>query len=229
MDEEAVTPEMIRRALRKATLEIAVTPVLLGSAFKNKGVQPLLDAVVDYLPSPLDIPPIHGRTRAPSTSSHGGRPDEPFASLSFKVMSDPYGEAHVHPRVLGDDQDRRPCSTRAPGAPSGSAGSCRCTRTIARSATRSRGEIAAIVGLKNTTTGDTLAVETALIQLVAMVFQPDLRRDRAEDEGRPGQARDGAAAAHRGGPDVPGPHRRGDRADADLGDGRAPPRSSWTG
>src|ERR687895_378345 len=60
LDESAVTPEMIRRALRKATLVIAVTPVLLGSAFKNKGVQPLLDAVVDYLPSPLDVQPVHG-------------------------------------------------------------------------------------------------------------------------------------------------------------------------
>jgi elongation factor G len=58
-DEEKVTPDMLRRALRKATLDISVTPVLLGSAFKNKGVQPLLDAVIDYLPSPLDVPPIH--------------------------------------------------------------------------------------------------------------------------------------------------------------------------
>jgi elongation factor G len=59
-DEAAVTPDMLRRALRAATLDITVTPILLGSAFKNKGVQPLLDAVIDYLPSPLDVPPIHG-------------------------------------------------------------------------------------------------------------------------------------------------------------------------
>src|SRR4029450_13009719 len=59
-DESAVTPDMLKRALRKATLDITVTPVLLGSAFKNKGVQPLLDAVIDYLPSPLDVPPVHG-------------------------------------------------------------------------------------------------------------------------------------------------------------------------
>src|SRR5213083_144290 len=60
LDEESVTPDMLKRALRKATLDITVTPVLAGSAFKNKGVQPLLDAVVDYLPSPLDVPPVHG-------------------------------------------------------------------------------------------------------------------------------------------------------------------------
>ena len=73
LDESAVTPEMIRRALRKATLEIAVTPVFLGSAFKNKGVQPLLDGVLDYLPSPLDVPPSTGATRVPTTSFHGAR------------------------------------------------------------------------------------------------------------------------------------------------------------
>ena len=60
LDEDSVTPEMLKRALRAATLDITVTPVLAGSAFKNKGVQPLLDAVVDYLPSPLDVPPMHG-------------------------------------------------------------------------------------------------------------------------------------------------------------------------
>ncbi len=60
LDEDAVTPEMLKRALRAATLDITVTPVLAGSAFKNKGIQPLLDAVIDFLPSPLDVPPIHG-------------------------------------------------------------------------------------------------------------------------------------------------------------------------
>ncbi len=74
-DESAVTPDMIRRALRKATLEIAVTPVLLGSAFKNKGVQPLLDAVIDYLPSPLDVPPDpRARPAHGARSSRAGRP-----------------------------------------------------------------------------------------------------------------------------------------------------------
>src|SRR5438045_9266437 len=60
MDEESVAPDMIRRALRKGTLGNKITPVLCGSAFKNKGVQPLLDGVIDYLPSPLDVPPVHG-------------------------------------------------------------------------------------------------------------------------------------------------------------------------
>src|SRR5205823_13608643 len=90
-NEEAVTPEMIKRALRAATLEIAVTPVLLGSAFKNRGVQPLLDAIVDYLPSPVDVPPVHGLDpRTEHELSRRPALDEPFAALAFKVMSDPF-------------------------------------------------------------------------------------------------------------------------------------------
>src|SRR5436190_1152570 len=90
-NEDAVTSEMLKRALRKATLDISVTPVLLGSAFKNKGVQPLLDAVIDYLPSPLDVPPIHGTDpRTENELSRRPSLDEPFSALAFKVMSDPY-------------------------------------------------------------------------------------------------------------------------------------------
>src|SRR5512135_1739833 len=90
-DEGSVTPDMIRRAVRAATLADEITPVLLGSAFKNKGVQPLLDAVVDYLPSPLDVPPMVGLD--PKTGAEVERTasqDEPFSALAFKVMSDPY-------------------------------------------------------------------------------------------------------------------------------------------
>src|SRR6476620_4982373 len=91
LDEDAVTPEMLRRALRAATLDITVTPILLGSAFKNKGVQPLLDAVVEYLPSPLDVPPVHGTDpRTENELSRRPALDEPFSALAFKVMSDPY-------------------------------------------------------------------------------------------------------------------------------------------
>src|SRR5216110_2902990 len=90
-DESSVTPEMIRRALRAGTIADEITPTLLGSAFKNKGVQPLLDAVIDYLPSPLDVPPMVGLD--PKTGEEVERlpsPDQPFSALAFKVMSDPY-------------------------------------------------------------------------------------------------------------------------------------------
>ena len=172
-DEEAVTPEMIRRALRKATLEIAVTPVLLGSAFKNKGVQPLLDSVVDYLPSPLDIPPIHGLDpRTEHELSRRPAPDEPFAALSFKVMSDPYVGKLTYIRVYSGTMKAgdRVLNTRTGRTE-------RIGRILQMHANHreerdeiAAGEIAAIVGLKNTTTGDTLAVETAPIQLGAMFF-----------------------------------------------------------
>ena len=82
---------MIRRAVRAGTLSDEITPVLLGSAFKNKGVQPLLDAVIDYLPSPLDVPPVHGID--PKTEAEAERQaseEAPFSALAFKVMSDPY-------------------------------------------------------------------------------------------------------------------------------------------
>src|ERR1700744_4469401 len=87
-DENSVTPDQIKRALRAATLSDEITPVLLGSAFKNKGVQPLLDAVIDYLPSPLDVPAVHGLD--PKTEAEAERtpsPDAPFSALAFKVMS----------------------------------------------------------------------------------------------------------------------------------------------
>ena len=91
MDESSVTPEMIRRAVRAATLAATITPVLCGSAFKNKGVQPLLDAVIDHLPSPLDVPPVHGiDPRTEHELSRRATEEDPFAALAFKVMSDPY-------------------------------------------------------------------------------------------------------------------------------------------
>lgn len=172
-DEDSVTPEMIRRALRRATLDAEVTPVLLGSAFKNKGIQPLLDAVVDYLPSPLDVPPVHGLDpRTEHELSRRPALDEPFAALAFKVMSDPYvgrltyirvysGQAGAGDKVLNTATGRTE----------------RISRILQMHANHREereeigaGEIAALVGLKNTSTGETLAVETAPIKLESMDF-----------------------------------------------------------
>jgi elongation factor G len=174
-DESAVTPEMLRRALRAATLDITVTPVLLGSAFKNKGVQPLLDAVVDYLPSPLDVPPIHGLD--PRTEHElCRRPalDEPFSALAFKVMSDPYVGKLTYFRVYSG---RVKAGDRVVNTTNGKTE--RISRILQMHANHREerqeigaGEIAAAVGLKQTTTGDTLAVDTAPIRLESMEF-PD--------------------------------------------------------
>jgi elongation factor G len=175
LDEESVTPELIRRALRKGTLANTITPVLCGSAFKNKGVQPLLDAVIDYLPSPIDVPPVHGvDPRTENELSRHASPDEPFSALAFKVMSDPYvgkltyfrvysGQVKAGDRVLNTNTGRTE----------------RIGRILQMHANHREeraeivaGEIAAGVGLKNTTTGDTLATDTAPIKLESMSF-PD--------------------------------------------------------
>jgi elongation factor G len=172
-DEDAITPEMLRRALRRSTLDIAVTPVLCGSAFKNKGVQPLLDAVVDYLPSPLDVPPVHGvDPRTENELSRRPANDEPFAALAFKVMSDPYVGKLTYVRVYSG---RVRAGERVLNTTTGKTE--RLSRVLRMHANHREeveelgpGEIAAVVGLKQTTTGDTLAVDTAPIRLESMVF-----------------------------------------------------------
>jgi elongation factor G len=174
-DEEAVTPDMIRRALRKATLVIAVTPVFCGSAFKNKGVQPLLDAVIDYLPSPLDVPPVHGvDPRTGHELSRRPSEDEPFSALAFKVMSDPYVGKLTYFRVYSG---KVKAGERVLNVTTGKTE--RVGRLLQMHANHREerdeigaGEIVAAVGLKATTTGDTLALDTAPIRLESMEF-PD--------------------------------------------------------
>jgi elongation factor G len=173
-DESSVTPEMIKRAVRAGTLADEITPVLLGSAFKNKGVQPLLDAVIDYLPSPLDVPPVHGidpkteqeELRAPS-------PDDPFSALAFKVMSDPYVGKLTYFRVYSG---RLKAGDRVLNTSTGRTE--RVGRILQMHANHREdreeigaGEIAAAVGLKQTTTGDTLAAESAPIVLESITFR----------------------------------------------------------
>jgi elongation factor G len=170
LDEASVTPEMIRRALRKATLAIAVTPVLLGSAFKNKGVQPLLDAVVEYLPSPLDVPPVHGvDPRTEHELSRRPEEDEPFSALAFKVMSDPYVGKLTYFRVYSGKVG---AGDRVLNVTTGKTERIGRLLQMHANHREERDEIVAAVGLKATTTGDTLSTETAPIRLESMTF-PD--------------------------------------------------------
>jgi elongation factor G len=174
-DESAVTPDQIKRALRAGTLSDEITPVLLGSAFKNKGVQPLLDAVIDYLPSPLDVPPVHGLD--PKTQSDSEREaslEAPFSALAFKVMSDPYVGKLTYFRVYSG---KLKAGDRVLNTTTGRTE--RVARILQMHANHREereqigaGEIAAGVGLKQTTTGDTLASENAPIVLESMTF-PD--------------------------------------------------------
>jgi elongation factor G len=174
-DESSVAPEMLRRALRAATLDITVTPVLLGSAFKNKGVQPLLDAVIEFLPSPLDVPPVHGLDpRTEHELSRRPALDEPFSALAFKVMSDPYVGKLTYIRVYSGQVksgDRVMNTTSQKTERIGRILQMHANHREER-ADIGAGEIAAIVGLKQTTTGETLATDTAPIILESMTF-PD--------------------------------------------------------
>ncbi len=175
MDEEQVAPESIRRALRAGTLANAITPVLCGSAFKNKGVQPLLDAVVDYLPSPLDVPPVQGLDpKSEQELTREATLEAPFSALVFKVMSDPFVGKLTYFRVYSG---RVKAGDRVINTTNGKTE--RIGRILQMHANHREerdeiwaGEIAAAVGLKASTTGDTLAVESAPIILESMTF-PD--------------------------------------------------------
>ena len=172
-DEALVTPEMIKRALRAGTLADALTPVLLGSAFKNKGVQPLLDGVIDYLPSPLDVPAIQGLDpKTDAALTRNADPAAPFAALAFKVMTDPFVGKLTYFRVYSGTLKS---GDRVLNTTTGKME--RISRILQMHANHreerdeiTAGEIAAGVGLKATTTGDTLAIESAPIVLERMTF-----------------------------------------------------------
>ena len=175
LDESAVTPEMIRRALRVATLQASITPVLCGSAFKNKGVQPLLDAVIAYLPSPVDVPPVEGQD--PDTGETATREPYatgPFAALAFKVMSDPYVGRLTYFRVYSGAVSAGDRILNVSNGRPERIGRLLMMHANHREEVQSvaAGDIVAAVGLKQSSTGDTLAVASDPIQLEAMTF-PD--------------------------------------------------------
>jgi elongation factor G len=172
-DESLVTPEMIKRALRAGTLADALTPVVLGSAFKNKGVQPLLDAVIEYLPSPLDVPSVQGvDPKTEDELTRDADPNAPFSALAFKVMSDPFVGKLTYFRVYSGTLkagDRVLNTTNGKTERVGRILQMHANHREEREEIGA-GEIAAGVGLKQTTTGDTLAVESAPIVLERMTF-----------------------------------------------------------
>ncbi|HUZ20161.1 MAG TPA: elongation factor G [Acidimicrobiales bacterium] len=171
--EQEITAEDLRRAIRTGTITGHTVPVLCGSAFKNKGVQPLLDAVVDYLPSPLDVPPTVGHSvRGDAEMVREPRDDEPFAALAFKIMSDPFvgkltymrvysGTLEKGTTVLNSSKDKRE----------------RIGRILQMHANHREdkdvvytGDIVAVVGLKTTTTGDTLCDAASPVVLESLTF-----------------------------------------------------------
>jgi elongation factor G len=171
---EEVTNAELKAALRRATVANQVQPVICGSAFKNKGVQPLLDAVVDYLPSPLDIPPIEGMSVAGGEAKvmRSSSDEEPFAGLVFKIMTDPFVGQLVFFRVYSGHIDS---GTTVLNAKKGT--NERIGRLLKMHANKREeinevwaGDIAAAVGLKNVTTGDTICDPKNPVVLEAMSF-----------------------------------------------------------
>jgi elongation factor G len=173
-DEEISVPE-IKAALRKACIDTTVTPVVCGASFKNKGVQPLLDAILDYLPSPLDIAAIKGHDI--KTGEEIERPADskaPFAALAFKVMTDPYVGKLTYFRVYSGKMDAGSYVMNSTKGHKERIGRLLEMHANSREDVDgvSAGDIVAAVGLKNTTTGDTLCAENAPVLLESMVF-PD--------------------------------------------------------
>ncbi len=170
-----ITLEEIKKAARLATLKLAITPVFCGSAFKNKGVQQLLDAVIDYLPSPLDIPPVEGiLPRSEETATRAPKDSEPFSALAFKIMTDPFVGQLSYFRVYSGRLNAGTYLFNSTKEKKERIG--RILRMHANNReeikTIGAGDIAAAVGLKYTTTGDTLCDEDHPIILEAMDF-PD--------------------------------------------------------
>ncbi|WP_106825812.1 elongation factor G, partial [Mycobacterium avium] len=173
---EELTIEEIKGAIRKLTISSEAYPVLCGSAFKNKGVQPMLDAVIDYLPSPLDVPPAEGHvpgkeeeliTRKPST-------DEPFSALAFKVATHPFFGKLTYVRVYSgkvDSGSQVINSTKGKKERLGKLFQMHSNKENPVE-TASAGHIYAVIGLKDTTTGDTLSDPNHQIVLESMTF-PD--------------------------------------------------------
>jgi len=169
----ALTLDEMRKSIRKSTLALKIVPVLAGSAFKNKGIQPLLDAVVDYLPSPIDVPPVEGTD--PSTDEpilRRAADDQPFSALAFKIMSDPFVGHVTYIRVYSGV-----LKSGSYVMNSGKGSRERISRLLQMHANKREeisdiyaGDICACVGLKSVNTGDTLCDEDKQIILENIDF-----------------------------------------------------------
>ena len=197
-DGEELTVEEIKTALRKATIENKIVPVVCGTSYRNKGVQKLLDAIIDYMPAPIDIPAIKGVD--PESGEEDERPasdDAPFSALAFKIMTDPFvGKLcffRVYSGTIGAGEY---CYNSTKGSRE------RMGRILQMHSNERQdidrcysGDIAAVVGVKNTTTGDTFCDEKAPIILESMEFPEPVIRVAIEPKTKAGQEKMGIALA----------------------------------
>ncbi len=172
LEGEELTIEEIQAALRKGTCEVTITPVLCGSSYKNKGVQPLLDAVIAYLPSPLDVPAIQGELPDGTEAERHSSDEEPFSALAFKIMTDPFVGKLTFFRVYSGTLDSGSYVQNTTKDKRERIGRILQMHANSREeiSTVYAGDIAAAVGLKATTTGDTLSDEKHEIILESMTF-----------------------------------------------------------
>ena len=187
---EDVPAEKIRAVIRRATCDVKMVPVTCGTSYKNKGVQKLLDAIVDYMPSPLDIPAIEGiHPKTDETETRRASDDEPFSALAFKIMTDPYvGRLSFFRVYSGTLETGKTVMNSTKGQRE------RLGRILLMHANHREdidqvysGDIAAAVGLKNTTTGDTLCDEKHQIILESMEFPEPVIRVAIEPKTKAGQ------------------------------------------
>jgi len=173
LEEKDLDEDIIRAAIRRATLDLKLTPTLAGAAFRNKGVQPLLDAIVDYLPSPIDVPPVKGlNPKSRKEETRKANVDEPFAALAFKIQTDPYMGSLTYIRVYSGHLVKGQMVYN-PGRGKRE----RVARLLKMLANKREdleeiypGDIVGVVGLKLTKTGDTLCAEHKQIVLEQMQF-----------------------------------------------------------
>lgn len=198
LEGEEITEEEIKSALRKGTIAAQLTPVLCGSSYKNKGVQLVLDAVVDYLPSPLDIPPIEGLAVDGSEKlTRHSADDEPFSALAFKIMVDPFVGKLAFFRVYSGSLEAGSYVYNSTKGKKERLGRILLMHANHREETKQvyTGDIAAAVGLKETTTGDTLCSEDNPIILESMQFPEPVIRVAIEPKTKAGQDKMGIALA----------------------------------
>ena len=190
LEGEEIPADKIRAAIRKATVAVKMVPVTCGTSYKNKGVQKLLDAIVDYMPSPLDVPPVEGtHPKTDETETRAADDSAPFSALAFKIMTDPYvGKLGFFRVYSGTLETGKTVMNSTKGQRE------RIGRILQMHANHREdidqvysGDIAAAVGLKNTTTGDTLCDEKHPIILESMEFPEPVIRVAIEPKTKAGQ------------------------------------------
>jgi elongation factor G len=197
LEGEEPTEEELKAAIRKGVINVQLVPVLCGSSYKNKGVQPMLDAVVDYMPAPTDIPAIKGVTEDGQETERPSSDDEPFAALAFKIMTDPYVGKLAFFRVYSGKLDSGSYVLNSTKGKRERIGRIMQMHANHREEipTVYAGDIAAAVGLKDTTTGDTLCDEKNVVILESMEFPEPVINLSLEPKSKADQDKMGIALA----------------------------------